>query len=1027
MSATPLFDLAPADWATLRGLLDEALEQPTGQRAAWLAALPIEHERLKPRLQNLLAHADDSLDPAAPGPTGPHTGFGTLPRLAPLDAHGPAAGDNEPALPPDAGPYRAVRLLGEGGMGRVWLAERTDMLQGRPVALKLPHALSRHPRLAERMAQEREILAVLDHPNIARIYDAGVAADGQPYLALEYVEGERIDDYAKRRHLGVRERVALFLQVTAAVAHAHARLVVHRDLKPGNVLVTADGQARLLDFGIARLMAENAAAAQPDLTAPAQRALTPQYAAPEQILGQPIGTAADIYSLGVVLYELLTGEQPYKPRRASVAALEETIVSDAPPRPSQRAADARTRRTLQGDLDTVLLKALKKDPAERYATVQAFADDLANWLADRPVKARPDSAWYHARKFVRRNRLGVALAAGFVLSLGAALGAALWQAGEARAQAAKAGAITEFLVGLFRANDIEQAEGRRKREQSVQQLLEHSAEALGAGLADQPELRADLRQIVGGLLGDLEINDAAIRLQRTHAADLAARGAPARERVAALRGLGQSLFRVSDFAGVRTALAQARDLCRPPAVGATAACLGVTLDLALLDKAEGRLDAAQAAAEPLPAALARWPSAAGDLADAYELLAQLRDLRNRPDEARAFFEQALALRRAQWGEGSVRLAQMRYRFGRMLWNLRQLARAEAEMTAAWQVTRNALGADHLASARNELHLGRLQFYVRGDGEGLPHLRHAHGVLVAHAGRLDPLELLEAQTFLANALVLDGRLREAGPALDDALERRRELAERAGTGVTLDISQARRLADTGQFAPARRLLERLRNAAIAQLGAQHPSVADRRVRLAQLALAAQEPAAAERELQAALATQDGVELVFGSAKHRARLVQVLLWVAQGRAAPAAGQAEALLASAAGTPRAELYRETFLMLHEAAAISFAAAGRHADAAVHFEPFIEALAASNPQHPWLAAARAHFARSLQALGRPADARRQLALARAALAAVPLAGPQFRRALRDEPHAAVRIRAPNASFPTRPIGADRPLEDRP
>ncbi|HSN34069.1 MAG TPA: serine/threonine-protein kinase, partial [Ideonella sp.] len=511
MSATPLFDLAPGEWATLRRLLDDALDQPVGERAAWLAALPAEHERLKPRLRSLLAHADGGIDAPATGHAG--GGFGTLPRLAPSEQ----ASADEAALPPDAGPYRATRLLGEGGMGRVWLAERTDMLHGRPVALKLPHAFSRHPRLAERMAQEREILAVLDHPNIARIYDAGVTADGQPYLALEYVEGERIDAYAKRLRLGVRERVALFLQVTAAVAHAHARLVVHRDLKPGNILVTGEGQVRLLDFGIAKLIAANADGAPLELTAPAQRALTPQYAAPEQILGQPIGTAADIYSLGVVLYELLTGELPYKPRRASAAALEETIVSAEPPRPSQRTADARARRALQGDLDTVLLKALKKDPAERYATVQALADDLANWLADRPVKARPDSTWYHARKFVRRNRLGVALAAGFVLSLGGALGAALWQAGEARAQAAKAGAITDFLVGLFRANDIEQAEGRSKRGQSVQQLLEKSADALGSSLAGQPELRTELQRVVGRLLHDLDIGEAAVRVRQQRA------------------------------------------------------------------------------------------------------------------------------------------------------------------------------------------------------------------------------------------------------------------------------------------------------------------------------------------------------------------------------------------------------------------------------------------------------------------------------------------------------------------------------
>ncbi|MFO1338879.1 MAG: serine/threonine-protein kinase [Burkholderiaceae bacterium] len=1009
------FRLSPEDWAALRRLLDEALALPAAQREAWLAALPAAQQALAPRLRALLAHADDADGGGDTGAAG-RTGFGTLPRLAPLPAAGP-----EPA-PPVAGPYRATRLLGEGGMGRVWLAERSDgLLHGRPVALKLPHAAAWHdPRLAERMAQEREILAVLDHPHIARIHDAGVTAEGQPYMALEYVEGERIDTYAQRHGLGLRERVALFLQVTDAVAHAHTRLVVHRDLKPSNVLVTADGQVRLLDFGIAKLLAADPAAAE--LTAPAQRAMTPQYAAPEQILGQPIGTAADIYSLGVVLYELLTGQLPYQPRRASAAALEETILDAEPPRPSQRAADPQARRALSGDLDTVLLKALKKNPAERYATVQAFADDLSNWLAQRPVQARPDSAWYHARKFVRRNWLPVSLAGGFVLSLGAALAAALWQAGEARQQAAKAGAITEFLVGLFRANDIEQADGLQKRQQSVQQLLERSADALGSGLADQPEVRADLRQIVGDLLADLEINDAAIRLQRTQAEDLSARGAPAPDQVAAWRALGQSLFRASDFDAARAALDRAA--CRQP-VGERlqAQCLGVALDRAQIDRFEGKVDAAQAAADPLPAALARLPGTANDLADAYELLAQIRDLRNQPDEARGFFERALALRRAQWGEGSVRLAQMHYRFGRMLWNLRHLAEAEAEMRAAWQATRAALGPEHVASARNELHLGRLQFYVSAGGEGLAHLRHAHAALFAQADRLDPLELLTAQTFLANVLVLDGRLGEAGPALDAAAARRDQMGERAGASPVLALSRAQWLADSGRFAEARARLEAARDATIAQVGERHPYVADRRVRLAQALLAAGDSAAAQRELDAARATDDGIETVFGTAKHRARLLQALLWLGQGRAAEAAAEAGRMLALAARTDRRDVYRETVLLLEEAAAASLAALGRHDEAGVHYRRFVDELSASNPQHPWLAAVRAGYAASLQAQGRGAEARQQLGLARAALATEPLAGPQFRRPVLAAqralagpgpaaPAGRVRIAPANASF---------------
>src|SRR5262245_60210181 len=292
------FELDPAQWSALRGLLDSALALEPAQRSTWIEQLPPEHAYLKQRLVGLLAHVADGTG-ASP--------LDTLPKVETAQfAPDLASGEGVEQAGELIGPYRLVRPLGAGGMGSVWLAERTDMLQKRPVALKLPRAAWRGARLAERLAREREILAALNHPNIARLYDAGIAADGQPYLALEFVEGERFDAYCKRKQLDVPARLRLFLQVARAVAHAHANLVVHRDLKPTNILVSESGEVKLLDFGIAKLLDEGGGR-ETELTQLGGRALTPDYAAPEQILGRAIGTAADVYALGVVLFELLTG------------------------------------------------------------------------------------------------------------------------------------------------------------------------------------------------------------------------------------------------------------------------------------------------------------------------------------------------------------------------------------------------------------------------------------------------------------------------------------------------------------------------------------------------------------------------------------------------------------------------------------------------------------------------------------------------------------------------------------------------
>ena len=297
----PLLDVS--NWAEVSLLLDKALALPPAEREPWLRSLDGEHATHRETLRELLSHA-------ASVETGDF--LATLPRLGePADT----AALSEPAAGDSVGPYRLVRELGSGGMGSVWLAERADGALKRNVALKLPR-MAWARGLAERMGRERDILATLEHPNIARLYDAGVDRHGRPFLALEYVEGRPIDVVANDRALDVAERIGLLLQVCTAVAFAHARLVVHRDLKPGNILVTAEGNVRLLDFGIAKLM-QGGSAKETHLTQWAGRALTLDYASPEQIKGEPIGTASDVYSLGVVAFELLTGSRPYRLKRGS--------------------------------------------------------------------------------------------------------------------------------------------------------------------------------------------------------------------------------------------------------------------------------------------------------------------------------------------------------------------------------------------------------------------------------------------------------------------------------------------------------------------------------------------------------------------------------------------------------------------------------------------------------------------------------------------------------------------------------------
>ncbi len=484
----------PRHWAELNRLLDAALDLPESAREQWLATLD-EHEALKPQLRELLLRAArietrDFLE--------------TLPKLSPGVedlADAASASEHEGAC---IGSYRLVRELGAGGMGSVWLAERIDGLIKRPVALKLPHIASKRIGLAERMAREREILATLTHPNIARLYDAGVTAEGRPYLALEYVEGKPIDVYSNEHQLDLRSRLNLFLQVANAVAYAHAKLIIHRDLKPANILVTSEGEVRLLDFGVAKLLDEGQAKAT-QLTELSGRALTPDYASPEQILGEPLTIATDLYSLGVVLFELLTGARPYKLKRDSRGALEDAIVQNDPPKPSDTVEPAK-RKALRGDLDTIVLKALKKQQAERYATVNGFAEDVLRYLEQRPVLARRDSAWYRVGKFSSRHKLGVAAAAAVLLAIMAGAGVAVWQARLATLEKQRAEQVKDFIASLFEDSNPYLGGGRKV---TVDELLMQSKAKIDARFRQQPAIRAELLLIVGTSLEALGESEAA--------------------------------------------------------------------------------------------------------------------------------------------------------------------------------------------------------------------------------------------------------------------------------------------------------------------------------------------------------------------------------------------------------------------------------------------------------------------------------------------------------------------------------------
>ncbi len=504
--------MSDPEWDQLQEVFLDALELPAEERAAFLERACGDDAGMRAEVESMLAAEEAGGE------------FTWVDRLA-AAAGASAPGGSEPVeteLPANhrIGPYRLVRLIGRGGMGRVYLAERDDDQYSQQVALKVVRDDYDTGLLTERFRAERQILARLQHPNISTLLDGGVAEDGRPYLVMQYEPGLPITEYCDEHTLDVRQRLTLFATICDAVHFAHTNLVVHRDLKPSNILVTEDGRPKLLDFGIAKILEGDV-----DFTRPVTRDVrmfTPEHAAPEQVMGGAITTATDVYALGVLLYELLVGQRPFRAADTSPLELQRKIQEDSPTRPSEEARraaaqgahdealvthPARLRATrpaawvqaLRGDLDQIVLEALRKEPERRYGSARELAEDVRRYLDGRPVRARPDSVGYRVGKFVRRNRVGVGVAALFVgllatLAVNQTVQASRIAAEQERTEAAllEATTVRDFLVDLFEDANI----GNTTERLTAVDLLDRGVRRADQ-LAEQPSAQAAMFNAIG--------------------------------------------------------------------------------------------------------------------------------------------------------------------------------------------------------------------------------------------------------------------------------------------------------------------------------------------------------------------------------------------------------------------------------------------------------------------------------------------------------------------------------------------------
>ncbi len=778
-------------WRILSPHLDRALEMPEDARGAWLESLRTEDPALAAEVEALLEEhralsREGFLEEEASRPLGSAS----------------LAGQR-------VGAYTLVSPIGEGGMGSVWLARRSDGRFEGQAAVKLLNVSLVGRAGGARFEREGSFLARLTHPNIARLVDAGVSEIGQPFLVLDYVAGVPIDRYCDDRALDVEGRLRLFLQVLAAVAHAHANLIVHRDIKPSNVLVAPDGQVKLLDFGIAKLLEEeNGGEEATALTRDGGRALTPAYAAPEQMTGGAITTATDVFALGTLLYVLLTGRHPAGESLGSTMGMIHAIV-DTEPRRLSDVAPAGRRRLLEGELDTIVAKALKKNPAERYASVTALADDIRHTLHHEPISARPDTLAYRGAKFVQRHRPGV-VTAGAVFLLLAGLTAFYTvrvkaERDRARLQAQKAEKVSELLAGLLTGADPYAA--RDAKELTVRGLLDTGVTRVQKELASQPELKAGMLSVMGRTYQRLgELDKARPLLEEALATRRHVLGAASADTAESLNDLGVLLREKGSTAAAEPLLVEALATRRKVLGSGHRDVAGSLVELGRLYSDQG----SDQRAEPLfREALAIRVRVLGDqdheTATSMNELALLLWHRGSLPEAEALFRQCLAINRKTLGENHPDVSASLNNLALIAGDRGDFAAAEMLSRESLAIARKALGDGHPSVATKLNNLSRPLLELRKYDEAAETLKEALRIATASYGSQHP-SVATYEVNLARVELARKDAAAAEPLLRQALQiRQRALPEGDWRTAAARSLLGEALTSLGRYDEAERLL------------------------------------------------------------------------------------------------------------------------------------------------------------------------------------------------------------------------------
>jgi tetratricopeptide (TPR) repeat protein len=955
-------------WREALEHLDRLLQQAPAERAHSLA--DIGHSR--PDLHSLVASLLDAEARASSG--------------AFLDPP-PVAAAAALQAGTQLGRYRVLSQLGSGGMGEVWLARRDDGLYEGEVAIKTLHPYFAGGALRDRFLREAQLLGRLTHPNIARLLDAGVSADGVVYLVLEYVRGVSIDNWCNTCGLGIPERLRLFMEVCAAVAHAHANLIVHRDIKPSNILVTEDGRAKLLDFGVAKLVEPDSRAEGTELTRLTGRIFTPEYAAPEQVLGQPITTATDVYALGVLLHVLLSDTRPYATSGNSVE-VERAIVHDEPIRMSRAAA--RFKRELAGDLDNIVARALRKDPDERYASVLALRDDIERHLAHQPIMAQPESAASRARKFVRRHRAGVLASALVLAAIGAGLVGVVWQAQVARIEARKATAIRDFLVGIFERNSVAHPDGARARQTTAAELLAQSAQQIRGQLQDAPEVRTELLGVMAQLYASLDMQSDAIALLADKLASQRATPGAALEVAKTLADLSYSQIQIGEYPAAIKSAREALQIF--DALGDTA-----TLEHAIAFANLGQVAYRQGEAgdgasrrnfeSSLRLLEAHHPRNKWRL-DALLGLARIANLEGRNDESFAYCKQALTLieSNAVDADGMARGAVYQNTGNISHW-LSRYTDAESNMRKAVLEYEQSGGPEHPFAIDGKRELGVFLTWTGKRAEAKQLLGEALASQERSKGADDPELTAYSRMDFAHILLLRGELAAAEPQLVRVLDSWR--AAGAPTSRPL-LYLARIHVEQGRLDQAERELEGIVPAITKTWGEGSWSHATALTRLGDFQLARGRTAEARKIFERVRDEWQEEHLTTNRAYAFTALLR--MQIAAGDAGAVSSARDLIAKIEASRSRADMPDEE-AAAHMLLGVALMRAGDSAAAREHLERAVamrEQMDAA--ESPWLAQARLYLAQCLHDSGDRPAARRMLDLAAAAHRQHAVLGPQHR-----------------------------------